>query len=143
MRSSILIFALAIGLSSTLGPPGLAAQRLTAAAPATAQAGGLRGRLDPSASDQSPVDVTGSAAAAVAGVAPGAPAASPQPIASPIPPAPTAADSSQAASDCRQACAHSYYFCLAGDETGTCPDGWRQCLADCRQPAQAASPPSP
>jgi hypothetical protein len=32
---------------------------------------------------------------------------------------------------CRQACAHSYYYCLAGDQPDNCPGAWTECLAKC------------
>jgi hypothetical protein len=32
---------------------------------------------------------------------------------------------------CRLTCAHSYYFCLAGEDAPSCPTSWTSCLADC------------
>ena len=36
---------------------------------------------------------------------------------------------------CRAACAHTYYFCLAGDDAPSCPQNWTSCLAGCSRPA--------
>jgi hypothetical protein len=36
---------------------------------------------------------------------------------------------------CRMACARPYYFCLAGEDAGSCPQTWSQCLSACDQPA--------
>jgi hypothetical protein len=44
------------------------------------------------------------------------------------------ADSDQ----CRLGCAHAYYFCLAGDDSGSCSGPWTSCLSDC---AHAAATP--
>ena len=46
-------------------------------------------------------------------------------------------------SQCRAACAHTYYFCLAGDDAPSCPQNWTACLASCnRAPIQPqAAPP--
>jgi hypothetical protein len=35
------------------------------------------------------------------------------------------------AGECRQACAHSYYFCLAGGDAPSCPQEWTSCRSDC------------
>jgi hypothetical protein len=35
---------------------------------------------------------------------------------------------------CRLACAHSYYFCLAGENAEACPGNWTQCLTTCGRP---------
>ena len=32
---------------------------------------------------------------------------------------------------CRQACAHTYYFCLAGEDAASCPQNWTNCRSDC------------
>jgi hypothetical protein len=37
---------------------------------------------------------------------------------------------------CRAACAQPYYFCLAGEEEGPCPDEWRRCVTACDQPSE-------
>ena len=38
---------------------------------------------------------------------------------------------------CRAACAHTYYFCLSGDDAPSCPQNWTACLASCnRAPIQ-------
>ncbi len=49
------------------------------------------------------------------------------------------ADSDQ----CRAACAHTYYFCLAGEDAPSCPQNWTSCLADCSRPAIQPDVPSP
>ena len=90
-----------------------------AAAPQRApavDAAGLRGPVpagDPGAGTSSP---TTAAARLRKTVAP------PQPIVSTLP-----ADGGQ----CRQACAHTYYRCLAGDYAEQCPQAWTLCRADC------------
>jgi hypothetical protein len=37
------------------------------------------------------------------------------------------------AGECRQACAHSYYFCLAGGDAPSCPQQWTSCRSDCNR----------
>ena len=37
------------------------------------------------------------------------------------------------AGECRQACARSYYFCLAGDYAASCPQEWTSCRSDCNR----------
>jgi len=38
---------------------------------------------------------------------------------------------------CRLSCAHSYYFCLSGQDAAFCPQSWTSCLGDCsRAPIQ-------
>jgi hypothetical protein len=38
---------------------------------------------------------------------------------------------------CRLSCAHSYYFCLSGQDAAFCPQSWTSCLNDCsRAPIQ-------
>jgi hypothetical protein len=46
---------------------------------------------------------------------------------SPLPSAPPAPDEGQ----CRQACAHAYFFCSAGADSDSCAGGWTSCLSDC------------
>jgi hypothetical protein len=42
---------------------------------------------------------------------------------------------------CRAACAHSYYFCLSGQDADSCAQTWSSCLTDCaRDPIQPDSP---
>ena len=36
---------------------------------------------------------------------------------------------------CREACAHTYYFCLAGEDAPSCPQNWSSCLIACNRPA--------
>jgi hypothetical protein len=49
-------------------------------------------------------------------------------------------DASAAPADpgqCRISCAHTYYFCLAGQDAPSCPQNWTSCLNDCsRAPIQ-------
>lgn len=47
----------------------------------------------------------------------------------------------QVADDCRQACASSYYFCLAGADATECPPDWAQCLTECRDPSRPTANP--
>ena len=35
------------------------------------------------------------------------------------------------ASQCRQSCAHTYFFCLSTEGAGDCPENWTSCLASC------------
>jgi len=63
-----------------------------------------------------------------------APAPLPPPIQSKAPLSFFAADAQPAArgaGECRQACAHSYYFCLAGGDAPSCPQEWTSCRSDC------------
>jgi hypothetical protein len=39
--------------------------------------------------------------------------------------------SSDGGGQCRLTCAHSYYFCLSGEDAPSCPGSWTSCLADC------------
>jgi len=60
----------------------------------------------------------------------------PPPIQSKAPSSFFAADAQPAARDagaCRQACAHVYYFCLAGGDAPSCPENWTSCRADCNR----------
>ena len=41
---------------------------------------------------------------------------------------------------CRATCAHTYYFCLSGDDAPSCPQSWTSCLAGCGRPPETASP---
>jgi len=67
------------------------------------------------------------------------PAAAPAKVASTTPPA--IGDVSTFSTDpgqCREACAHTYYFCLAGDDAPSCPQNWSSCLITCnRAPIQS------
>jgi len=61
--------------------------------------------------------------------APARPAAAPTQIARTTPP-PTS-DASTYSTDpgqCREGCAHTYYFCLAGEDAPSCPQNWSSCL---------------
>lgn len=40
--------------------------------------------------------------------------------------------------ECRMACAHSYYFCLAGENAPSCPQDWISCQSGCENPALAS-----
>jgi len=139
-------------VASLAGAPSEAARRLTAKAPATAMAGGLKGPVGPGAgglptSIYSPLPagfVAPASPAAAGGSAPPAQVA----VAGPTLPTGPAAPGSGAAAppsdptDCRLACARSYYFCLAGADPTDCPRSWTQCLADCGKPAPpGATPP--
>jgi hypothetical protein len=68
----------------------------------------------------------------------GARPAKPAPIAPPLLRASLpASESSALATDpgqCRVDCAHTYYFCLAGEDAPSCPQNWTSCLAGCSQP---------
>ena len=37
---------------------------------------------------------------------------------------------------CRMACAHAYYLCSAGGDSGDCPGNWSVCLAGCSPSAR-------
>ena len=41
------------------------------------------------------------------------------------------------AEQCRQACARPYYFCLARENDGGCPQDWTHCLTACDEPPPA------
>jgi hypothetical protein len=71
----------------------------------------------------------------------GAKPAKAAPIVSPLLRAslPASADRAPAADpgQCHAACAHTYYFCLSGDDAPSCPQNWTACLASCnRAPIQ-------
>jgi hypothetical protein len=78
--------------------------------PKSATASGLRG-----------AEATGQARARTS--PPAVQRASLPPLATPV----AAIDSGQ----CRAACARPYYFCLANDDTGSCPQTWSRCLVAC------------
>jgi hypothetical protein len=40
--------------------------------------------------------------------------------------------------ECRTGCAHSYYFCLAGEDASSCPQSWTSCQSACAEPAIAS-----
>ncbi|HEY3887169.1 MAG TPA: hypothetical protein VGL73_01255 [Caulobacteraceae bacterium] len=97
------------------------------------------------AAPQRPAPVKPAAASGLRG-AQGAKPARAAPIASPVlraslPPSDAAllpADPDQ----CRAGCAHTYYFCLAGDDAPSCPQNWTACLASCnRAPIQPQTAP--
>jgi hypothetical protein len=60
------------------------------------------------------------------------PAAAPAPLAAAASPVgvASAADPGQ----CRTACDHSYYFCLAGQDADSCPESWTSCRTGCNTP---------
>ena len=60
------------------------------------------------------------------------------PLASAIPPGAGLVTSSAGGdpAQCRLACAHSYYFCLAGENADACSGNWTQCLTACSRPAR-------
>lgn len=109
--SSILPILLACSILA-MGTASPAAARKIAPAVAAGSAGaaGLRGPV--AAQRAGPLKVASSLA----------PILSATPIATSSP-----ADPAQ----CRLACAHSYYFCLAGEDADVCPEAWTQCLATC------------
>ena len=113
---------LLVGLS-LCGGVGAATQK-PKAAPTTASAiDGLRGPLDAAPSSSSPT------------VKPAAPA---RPISS-VPAISLTGDQALGDSDksqCRQACAHAYYFCSSNADSGDCPGNWSTCLADCSPSAR-------
>jgi len=119
MQARLLILSLALALVSLTGAAGQSARRLTAQAPATAQAGGLRGAQ------------TG---AAVINGANRSPAFSPIPAADPARDQAAETPTPQAAEDCRQACSRPYFFCLAGPDPESCAPAWTACLNLCRDP---------
>jgi hypothetical protein len=51
-------------------------------------------------------------------------------LAPPAPPAGVAADPS----DCRMACAQTYYFCRSNDDEQNCSPSWSRCVAACASP---------
>jgi hypothetical protein len=63
--------------------------------------------------------------------------AKPAPIAAPLLRASLpASDASVLPTDpgqCHAGCAHTYYFCLAGDDAPSCPQNWTACLASCNR----------
>jgi len=152
MQARLLILSLALALVSLTGAAGQSARRLTAQAPATAQAGGLRGaqtETAPGMGDQSQ-GVPSQGLSAIprklgqSGLAPTGAAvingANRSPAFSPIPAADPARDQAaetptpQAAEDCRQACSRPYFFCLAGPDPESCAPAWTACLNLCRDP---------
>ena len=48
------------------------------------------------------------------------------------PPAPSSAPADPA--QCRMDCAHTYYFCRAGEHPDDCAGTWGQCVATCNSP---------
>ena len=107
-----------VALFVLIAGPALAAPsgglRVASATPA-----GLRGA-------QSPSDLAAAAAPSLPPL--------PPPIQSKAPLAFFAANAQPAAPDvgaCRQACAHAYYFCLAGGAEPSCPEQWTSCRSDC------------
>ena len=81
----------------------------------------------------SPTGLRG-AEAAPAVTTPAPAPAPPPPIQSKAPLAFFAANAQPAARDageCRQACARTYYFCLAGGDEPSCPQEWTSCRSDC------------
>lgn len=136
MRSPVLILTLV--LAALASAPGEAARRLADQAPVSAQAGGLRGPLAPPSMAAKSLPYSPlPAGLAGAEAAPPAPTASPAISRTPpaVGPSALASISPQNASDCRLACAGSYYFCLAGEDSQACPTQWTRCLSDCRLPA--------
>ena len=103
---------------------------LLASTPAATRAGAapphkvLEGRPETDAGLRGPLSVDKNKAAKAA------------PLASPIPPAAglVAASVSVDPGQCRLACAHSYYFCLAGEDADACSGNWTQCLTTCNRP---------
>lgn len=110
MRSRVPLIALLIGLAAALAWGAGSRAIARAAAPADGQL--LKKPQTPPRAATRPVKAKSARLPVV--FAP--------PKASPIPPD---------TSECRQACAHAYYFCLAGDEADSCPGPWTSCLADC------------
>jgi hypothetical protein len=47
---------------------------------------------------------------------------------------PAPAANAQDRDQCRLACAHSYYFCLADPQAAACPETWIRCLSTCDRP---------
>ena len=54
--------------------------------------------------------------------------------AAPSPPAPPPVSVAGDSSDCRMACAQTYYFCRASDEEQNCSPAWSRCVATCASP---------
>jgi hypothetical protein len=50
------------------------------------------------------------------------------------PPAPNASAVPTDPGQCRVTCAHTYYFCLSGDDAPSCPQNWSSCLDACNRP---------
>jgi hypothetical protein len=59
----------------------------------------------------------------------------PQQLASATPPPSGASTLPTDPGQCREGCAHTYYFCLAGDDAPSCPQNWSSCLIACNRPA--------
>ena len=113
---------LTVALCVVIAGPALAAPsgslRVVAASP---DAAGLRGAQSPSSM-------------AAPAVTTPAPAPLPPPIQSKAPLSFFAAGAQPAprdAGECRQACAHAYYFYLAGGSEPSCPEQWTSCRSDC------------
>jgi hypothetical protein len=68
--------------------------------------------------------------------APAKPSTKPAPaqIASATPPPGDISTFSTDPGQCREACAHTYYFCLAGEDAPSCPQNWSSCLITCNRP---------
>jgi hypothetical protein len=121
MRCALLLAALCLALA---GPA--AAQeksRFVIVKPAPKAEAGLRGRIS----------APGRVTPPLAPSAPDAPAD--PPLAEPVGAAASvtwkAAPDRGAARQCRATCDRTYYFCLSGDDGGTCSNDWSQCRAKC------------
>ena len=57
-------------------------------------------------------------------------------------PLPAAATTRSDPLQCRQTCAHSYYFCLAGQDADVCPQTWGECVATCDDTLAPADQPA-
>jgi hypothetical protein len=145
-------------LAGLAGAPSQAARRLTATAPATAEAGGLRGPVSPTtnASGALPTSIysplpagagavtAGSDAAVKAGLSPMLAAlVAVRPAASATAGlAPGAATTAPLdPTNCRMSCGRGYYFCLAGGEPTDCPSNWTRCLSACAKPLPVSATP--
>ena len=105
--------AVLVGGAAPLAPAAPGHLIRIVAAPKTATQTGLRGAQGPG-----PVRVQPSLALR----------AGPLPIASVAP---------VDAGECREACARPYYFCLARENDGGCPQDWSHCLTACDEPPPA------
>lgn len=121
MRAALFLAALCLAL---VGPA--AAQeksRFVIIKPAPKVEAGLRGRIS------APGPVTSPVAPAI----PDTPAAPelPDPVGAAASVTWRGPPDRGAARQCRAACDRTYYFCLSGDDGGTCPSDWSQCRTKC------------
>jgi len=92
----------------------------------------------PAAAAKLPTGLRGSAAAPTIGSAATARgAAAIQALKPRLPLATPIVSAAPSPGQCRNDCAHSYYFCPSGPAATDCADTWSQCVVSCAHPAQA------